>query len=72
MKFMSKCCKSKYYDHYRHRFLSETDGCKYEDWGDKSDYFSFATHPEGFRIFLSPSQLKKINSINWWFGPCVF
>lgn len=49
----------KYYDRSLHRFLSETDGCKYEDWEDKSDDFSFATHPKGFRIFLPPSQLKK-------------
>ena len=50
---------NKYYDGARHRFLSETDGCKYEDWKDKSDDFSFAIHPKGFKIFLSPSQLKK-------------
>jgi len=50
---------NKYYDGSRHRFLSETNGCKYEDWEDKSDDFSFAIHPKGFKIFLSPSQLKK-------------
>ena len=59
MKFISKYRKSKYYDGTRHRFLSETNGCKYEDWEDKSDDFSFAIHPKGFKMFLSPSQLKK-------------
>ncbi len=57
---MSKSCKNKYYDWSRHRFLRETDGCKYEDWG-KSDDISFAIHPKGFRVFLSPSQLEKSN-----------
>ena len=50
---------NKYYDWIHNKFLSETDGCKYEDWEDRSDDFSFAIHPEGFRVFLSPSQLKK-------------
>ena len=45
MKFMNKWCKSKYYVHSQDRFLSGTDGCKYEDWKDKSDDFSFAIHP---------------------------
>lgn len=58
MKYMDKSCKNKYYDRSRNRFLSEADGCKYEDWG-KSDDFSFAIHPKGFRVFLSPSQLEK-------------
>ncbi|MDD8020942.1 MAG: methyltransferase domain-containing protein [Acidobacteriota bacterium] len=55
---MSKAMKNKYYDRSRNRFLSEADGCKYEDWG-KSDDFSFAIHPKGFKVFLSPSQIEK-------------
>lgn len=49
----------KYYDWSRHRVMSESDGCRYEDWEDRSDSFSFALHPKGFRVFLPPSQLKK-------------
>lgn len=50
---------NKYYDGSRHRFLSETDGCKYEDEEDKSANFSSCLHPKGFKVSLSPSELKN-------------
>ncbi|MEC4684597.1 MAG: class I SAM-dependent methyltransferase [Nitrospirota bacterium] len=47
----------KYYDWSCQRVLNEADGCRYEDWENKSDDFPFAIHPEGFPIFLSPQEL---------------
>jgi len=50
---------NKYYDWTHNRIISESDGCKYEDWKDKSDKFPFCIHPEGFKIFLSPKALEN-------------
>jgi 2-polyprenyl-3-methyl-5-hydroxy-6-metoxy-1,4-benzoquinol methylase len=50
--------RNKYYDWSRQRSLERKDGCKYEDWPDKSDDFPFAIHPKGFLVFLSPSDIE--------------
>lgn len=48
----------KYYDWSTDRSIGETDGCALDKWKGKSDSKSFAVHPSGFLVFISPDDIE--------------
>jgi SAM-dependent methyltransferase len=51
--------EAKYFDWFRNKTLSEVDGIRYEEWHSQANSHSFAVHPNGFLIFLSPAELRE-------------
>jgi ubiquinone/menaquinone biosynthesis C-methylase UbiE len=48
----------KYFDWKRNEFLyPPIDGCKFENWSNDSEKFSYCIHDKGFLIFLSPQEM---------------
>jgi len=52
----------KYYDWSRKIVFSETDGCSFAEWMKNADnHFSYGVHPDGFLVFLRPSEIHKFD-----------
>jgi 2-polyprenyl-3-methyl-5-hydroxy-6-metoxy-1,4-benzoquinol methylase len=50
--------KTKYFDYRNDRSLNmELDGCVLAEWDQLYGKAGFATHPKGFKIFLSPDKI---------------
>ncbi len=51
-----------YYDRKRSRpIVPHKDGCDLVDWNEAFEQYSFARHPQGFPIFLSPTDLEQFD-----------
>jgi 2-polyprenyl-3-methyl-5-hydroxy-6-metoxy-1,4-benzoquinol methylase len=54
--------RQKYYDWSLHSDLEPEDGAPFSDWmADPNHPAPFALHPEGFRVFLRPPQIQKLD-----------
>lgn len=52
----------KYYDWTQKRPFDDSDSCPFAHWmADPNTPFSFAVHPQGFRIFLRPGEIKALD-----------